>query len=82
MFIGEQSEAQKALKIFDDLVDGSGDVVWTTKTESNHENWYDWHGNSTDPVASSSFVTSRLIQKENIANEDAKATLTNAILAT
>ena len=42
----------------------------------------DWHGPTTDAVGGSNFLSSRLIQQENLATEEAKATLTQALLAT
>ena len=42
----------------------------------------DWHGPTTDAVGGNNFLSSRLIQQENLATEEAKATLTQALLAT
>ena len=41
----------------------------------------DWHGPTTDAVGGNSFLSSRLIQQENLASEEAKNALTQALLA-
>ena len=50
--------------------------------KSNHSTWLDWHGaNFTDGVGITLFLSSRLIQAENIATEDARKELTEALVA-
>ena len=62
--------------------ESQGDIFYADKREENYENWMDWHGPGTDAVGSSAFLSSRLIQVENLATEDAKSALLEAILAT
>ena len=40
-----------------------------------------WHGEGTDPVGGSSFLSSRLIQSENLRTPEARRALTDAIVA-
>lgn len=83
MFFGEEEEANKALKIFDDFAKDKK-FLWKRFSDdrSNHPTWMDWHGDETDAVGSSSFMASRLIQEENVATEEARAALVDALLKT
>ena len=81
LFFGEQSEAERALQIFDDLVDREEGIFWIQNDKSNHESFMDWHGPTTDAVGGNNFLSSRLIQQENLATEEAKNALTQALLA-
>ena len=72
LFLGEKSEAEQALKIFDDMAKNHLMIIRVDHHEENHKTWLDWHGSGTDPVGSSSFLGSRLILKDYVATEEAR----------
>jgi len=41
----------------------------------------DWHGGGTDAVGGYAFLSSRIIQSENLATPEARSALTDAIVA-
>ena len=60
--------------------ESQGDIFYADKRESDNETFMDWHGPGTDAVGSGGFISSRLIQVENLATEEAKSALLEAIL--
>ena len=82
LFFGDQTDAQRAIDLFDNLVDESnGEIVWLGKIEENYDNFYGWHGPTTDVVGASSFIASRLLQPYSLETAESKSALVDAIIA-
>ena len=61
LFTGPQSEAEKALWIFDMMESNYPLIRKFIDRKSNHDTWLGWHGNGTDGVGNNGFSASRLI---------------------
>ena len=80
LFFGEEAEANKAIKIFEDFAASSSPwISYTDVSRANFSSFMDWHGNSTDPVGGSGFLVSRLIQVENIDTPEAREQLVDVL---
>ena len=83
LFQGPESEALRAIQIFEDLADQSnGAIFWVDKKIENHDTFMGWHGDSTDTVGGSALIASRLIPAENFSTPESREALTEAFLAT
>ena len=82
VFFGLKSEAKQALEILENFVDNSEVFGWGLFEESNSTTFMDWHGPTTDKVGSETYISSRLVQTENIDSEEARRETTKAIAMT
>ena len=68
-FFGEPAEGDKALKIFDDLVAQSNGTIIYSYREKKETEIFDWRFELINEV---SFLSSRLIQEENLASKESR----------
>ena len=60
------------MKIFDDLIAQSHGAIIPLNTEKIESDIFDWRLPGIDRSGVTSYISSRLIQKENIATEESK----------